>query len=67
MGPLAEFKEQALDLRMEDKPVVDLATYYVDGENRDSDEIDSSEIKAVKTYFGPPSARKYTLYRDYSR
>jgi ferric enterobactin receptor len=58
---LADFTEKAVAYKEEEKPAIDLATYYVDGDNKQQDEVDSTNYKPVKTYFGPPETRNYTL------
>jgi hypothetical protein len=55
------FQATTDDFKPEEKVVVDQAKYYVDNEASDSSEGEITEIIPVSTYFGPPSAHKYTL------
>jgi ferric enterobactin receptor len=61
VGPIAEFKETLADYKPDEKVYVDQAKYYVEGEKDNNQEIDSVVQIAKKTYFGPPSSRKYAL------
>jgi|WetSurMetagenome_2_1015567.scaffolds.fasta_scaffold03721_7 ferric enterobactin receptor len=58
---LADFNEKAVAYKEEAKPEIDLATYYVESDNKHPDDSDSVDEKPVKTYFGPPETRNYTL------
>jgi ferric enterobactin receptor len=59
-SPLADFKEILIEKDPGEKPIVDQASYYVEG-STDNSEPDTSDIKAEKSYFGPPTAYKFTL------
>ena len=58
---LADFNEKALEYKPDEKKELDLATYYVEADKEDESQTDSSDIKPLKTYFGPPEAHNYTL------
>jgi hypothetical protein len=58
---LADFNEKALEYKPDEKKELDLATYYVEANVEDESQTDSSDIKPVKTYFGPPETHNYTL------
>jgi ferric enterobactin receptor len=60
-GPLPEFNAVAVAEQPEEKVVEDKAKYYIEGGDETSEESDSTDLKPVKTYFGPPSALKFTL------
>ncbi len=58
---VAEFKETTAAYKSDEKVFVDKATYYIEDQKDESGSVDSSDIRPQKTYFGPPSIRKYTL------
>jgi hypothetical protein len=60
-GVIPEFRETTLEYKPDKKVEVDQAKYYVEDENNGEQENDSLNLSPVKTYFGPPSALKYTL------
>jgi ferric enterobactin receptor len=57
---LADFKENLIDIRADEKPIIDQASYYEE-RSTDSPETIPENIKVEKTYFGPPTAYKFTL------
>jgi ferric enterobactin receptor len=61
MSSLEAFKEVPEDFVPEKKVYDDQATYYVEGTENTDYKPDSLDVKPEKTYFGPPSAFKYTL------
>jgi ferric enterobactin receptor len=60
-GIITDFHETIVDYKPDEKVIVDQARYYVEDETTDKEENDSVDLKQAKTYFGPPSAKKYTL------
>jgi ferric enterobactin receptor len=57
-GSLPEFRA----VEVTDEPFDDQATYYVEEEEEEKKSpIDSSGIKSVRTYFGPPETFNFTL------
>jgi ferric enterobactin receptor len=61
LGPLSEFNAVEVADEPVEKAEVDKATYYVEGTDENSGDVDSTDLKPVKTYFGPPTATRFTL------
>lgn len=60
LNSLAEFTETLAAYKPDEKVQADQAKYYVDNTSNDN-EADTSQAAAVKTFFGPPSAFKFSL------
>jgi ferric enterobactin receptor len=56
-----DFKESVKDYKPEAKVVEDLAKYYVEDNPEDSSSVNAESDMPQKSYFGPPSARNFTL------
>ena len=56
-----DFKEVVADYKPEAKVEEDLAKYYIEDNPEDSSNVSAESDLPKKSYFGPPSARNFTL------
>jgi ferric enterobactin receptor len=56
-----DFHESAEEYKPEEKVAVDMAKYYVAGDENLKDKEDTEAGKPQKTYFGPPVEKNFTL------